>query len=335
MGYINKFVNDPDNIVEETVNGYAKAYKGLLKKLNNTNVIARDKQTTGKVGIVIGNGSGHEPACLGFVGENLLDCNAYGELFAAPGPFGILDAIQEADTGNGVLVLISAHAGDVLNSKMAIDMAIEDGHQVDSALIYDDVASAPKDYPHEERRGSIGTIFSYKMAGSYSSEMTSLKDIKAFTEKVRDNTRTICSARKPGSSPITGEKMFELEAGEVLVGLGVHGESARIIYKNETSKEIATGMLEELTSDIVLQSGDEVSIIVNNMGSTTMMELMIFFGTIEKILTSKGIKIYKPLIGTFITTQEMAGIGLSICKMDDEMKKQWSKETNAPHFPKL
>ncbi len=335
MAYVNKYINDPDNIVEETVSGYAKAFSDRIKKVESTNVLARVNQTAGKVGIIIGNGSGHEPACLGFVGEHMLDCNAYGGLFAAPGPFGILDAIKEADTGNGVIVLISAHAGDILNSKMAIDMAEDDGLIVDSILLYDDVASAPKDYPHEERRGSVGTIFVYKMAGSYSSEMKSLAEIKTFIENVRDNTRTICSARQPGSSPITGEKMFELEQGEVLVGLGVHGESARKTYKDKGSDRIAFDMLEELTSDIELSEGDEVSVIVNNLGSTTMMELMIFYNAIETKLTEKGIKVYKPLIGTFTTTQEMAGIGLSICKMDEEMKKQWSKKTNAPHFPNL
>lgn len=335
MAYINKFINEADNIVEETVAGYVKAYPNKLKKLEGTNVVSRVAQTKGKVGIIIGNGSGHEPACLGFIGENFLDCNVYGGLFAAPGPFGMLDAINEADTGSGVLVLISSHAGDILNSKMAIDMAEDDDFNVDSVILYDDVASARKEDPHEERRGSIGTLFAYKMAGSYSSEMKSIKEIKTFIENVRDNTRTICAARVPGTSPITGEKMFTLNEGEVLVGLGVHGESARLTYNNVNSDEIAVGMLEELTSDIELREGDDVAIIVNNMGSTTMMELMIFFNKIKDELAKKGINVYKPLIGTFITTQEMAGIGLSICKMDDEMKKQWVKPTNAPHFPQL
>lgn len=335
MAYINKFINNPDDIIEEMVSGYVKAYQDRIKRVEGSNVVARKNQTKGKVGVIIGNGSGHEPACLGFVGENLLDCNTYGGLFAAPGPFGMLDAIKEADTGNGVLVLISSHAGDILNSKMAIDMAEDDGFNVKSVVLYDDVASTDKDEPHEERRGSIGTIFSYKIAGSYSSEMKSMDEIISLVERVRDNTRTICSARIPGTSPITGEKMFELEEGRVLVGLGIHGESARLTFKDEGSDKIALAMLKELTDDIELKEGDTVSVIVNSMGSTTMMEQMIFFNAVEGELNKMGVKVFKPLIGSYITTQEMAGIGLSICKMDNEMMKQWAKPTNAPQFPVL
>ena len=298
-------------------------------------MVARKNMTPGKVGIVIGNGSGHEPACIGFVGENMLDCNAYGGLFAAPGPYAIYDAIVEADSGNGVLVLISSHAGDILNSKMAIDMAKEDGLKVDSVLLYDDLGSVDKNSPHEDRRGSIGTIFSYKIAGSFSSEMGSINAIKALIEEVRDNTRTICSARKPGTSPITGEEMFELETGEVLIGLGVHGKSSRNSHKGKNAKEIALIMLNYILEDIDITEGDTVSVIVNGMGQTTMSELMIFYNEIFEELKKLNIRIFKPLIGSFITTQEMAGIGLSILKMTEKMQIQWAKTTNAPHFPSL
>lgn len=335
MAYINKFINDSDDIIDEMVSGYAKAYPDKIKKLKDTNVLSRVKQTPGKVGIIIGNGSGHEPACLGFVGENFLDCNVYGGLFAAPGPFGFLDAIKESDTGNGVLVLISSHAGDILNSKMAIDMAEDDGYNVKSVVLYDDVASTDKDEAHEERRGSMGTIFSYKIAGSYSSEMKSMDEIISLVERVRDNTRTIASARHSGTSPVTGEKMFELEEGHILVGLGIHGEAARLTFKDESCKNIALGMLKELTDDMPLHKGDTVSVIVNGMGSTTMMEQMIFFNNIEEKLNEMGVNVFKPLIGSFITTQEMGGIGLSICRMDEEMMKQWAKPTNATQFPSL
>lgn len=335
MPKINKYINKPDNIVKETVKGYIKAYEDKLKVLEEGNVVARKTKVPGKVGIVIGNGSGHEPANVGFVGENMLDCNAYGELFAAPGPYAIYDAIKEADTGNGVLVLISSHAGDILNSKIAIDMATEDGIKVDSVVLYDDVASADKNQPHEERRGSIGTVFAYKIAGSYSSEMKSLAQIKELVTKVRDNTRTICSSLKSGTSPVTGKEMFELADGEVLIGQGVHGEGARNTVLNKTSNDIALIKLNLLLNDIKLVEGDTVSVIINGMGQTTMGELMIFYNFIYDKLSELKIKIFKPLIGEFITTQEMAGIGLSILKMDEEMQKQWVKPTDAPHFPNL
>ena len=301
-----KFINDPDNLVEETVQGYVEAYNDRMMKLPEGNVVARKEIEKNKVGVIIGNGSGHEPACLGFIGTNMLDANAYGGVFAAPGPYNILRAIKAADTGKGVCVLVSAHAGDILNAKMAIDMAEDDGIKAEALLLYDDVASAPKAEPLYERRGSIGT-----------------------------NTRSIAAAMSPGHSPITGEEMFAIEPGEVLVGLGVHGEAALMTFKNEKCSEIAERMICELIEDKPYQSDDEVAVIVNGTGKTTMMEMMIFYTTVNKYLTAKGIKVYRPLIGSYITTQDMGGIGLAICKVNDEMKKQWVKPTNAPHFPCL
>ena len=331
---IAKFINEPENIVNETVKGYLKAYGDKLKKVTDANVVARRKMTKNKVGVIIGNGSGHEPACLGFVGENMLDANAYGGLFAAPGPYTTLEAIKAADTGKGVCVLISSHAGDILNSKMAIDMAEDDGIIARPIVLYDDIASAPKSDPIWERRGSIGTLFNYKMTPSYSEGHT-IDEIVSFAERVRDNTRSIAAAMSPGTSPITGEPMFELTPGEVLVGLGVHGESAMMTYKDATCKKIAEGMINSLVEDMPYNKGDEVSVIVNGTGKTTMMELMIFYTAVEELLSKKGIKIFKPLIGSYITTQEMGGIGLAICKLDDEMKEAWTKPTDAPNFPNL
>ena len=331
---IPKFINKPEDIVNETVCGYVKAYGDRLKKLAGTQVVARKKMTPNKVGIVIGNGSGHEPACLGFVGENMLDANAYGGLFAAPGPYAILEAIKAADTGKGVCVLISSHAGDILNSKMAIDMAEDDGVLAKSVVLYDDIASAPKSEAVSERRGSIGTLFNYKMTPSYAPGHT-LDEIVAFSEKVRDNTRSIAAAMSPGTSPITGEPMFALEPGEVLVGLGVHGESAMQKYKNAKCKEIAEGMVKSILADKPFEKYDEVGVIVNGAGKTTMMELMIFYKTVEEVLSKSGIKVFKPLIGSYITTQEMGGIGLAVCKLDEQMKKAWATPTDAPHFPNL
>ena len=328
---ISKFINNPDDLVKETISGYVKAYPDYLKKLPNTNVVARKHQTLGKVGVIIGNGSGHEPSCLGFVGENFLDANACGGIFAAPGPYTILEAIREANTGAGVCVLISAHAGDILNAKMAMDMAEDDGIKVKGILLYDDVASAAKGQPLSERRGSIGTLFNYKMVGSYAEGHT-LDEVVAMAEKIRDNSRSIAAAMVPGTSPVTGIPMFEAKPGVTLVGLGVHGESAMQIYENKDCREIARGMISELVEDKPYVAGDEVAVIVNSAGQTTQMELMIFYDSVESYLREKGIRIFHPLIGRYITTQEMGGIGLAVCKMDEEMKKAWLKPTNAPNF---
>ncbi|MFD3157861.1 dihydroxyacetone kinase subunit DhaK [Haloimpatiens sp. FM7330] len=328
-----KFMNEPEDMVKETIEGYVDVYKDRLKKLKGANVIAV-KNKKEKVGVIIGNGSGHEPACIGFVGNNMLDCNAYGGIFAAPGPDTILEAIEEADTGMGVVVLISNHAGDVINSKMAIDMAEEDDINTKGVILYDDIASAPKG-EEEERRGTAGTLFNYKITGSYAEEGHSIDKVVKMAEKVRDNTRTLTVATIPGTSPITGKKMFEIEPDEMEIGMGVHGEAAAHTIKVGKASKIVEVMCNKLIEDKPYVEGDEVAVIVNGCGQTTYMELMIFYNEVNKFLSSKGIKTFKPAVGSFITTQEMGGIALSFCKMDEELKRLWAKETDAPCFPKL
>ncbi|SHJ89015.1 dihydroxyacetone kinase, N-terminal domain [Clostridium amylolyticum] len=326
-----KIINDVDNIVFDTVEGFVKAYKHKVIKLPNSNVIVRKNLEAGKVGVVIGNGSGHEPACIGFVGKNMLSANAYGGIFAAPGPDTLYDAIEAVDSGCGVCVLISNHAGDVINSKMAIDMAKDDDINCKGVILYDDIASSPKGQ-EEERRGTAGTLFSYKIVGAYAEEGHSLDKVVKMAEKVRDNTRTLAVATISGTSPITGYKMFEIEDDEIEIGMGVHGEAAAHTMKICTAKDIAEVMCEKLIEDKPYLEGDEITVLVNGCGQTTYMELLIFYNEVEKILNDKGIKVYKPAIGSFITTQEMGGIALAFCKLDDEMKKMWEKETDAPAF---
>ncbi len=326
-----KFINNPDDIVEETIEGFCKAYSDKIVKLPNSNVVVRKNSEKGKVSVVIGNGSGHEPACIGFVGKNMLAANAYGGIFAAPGPDTLYAAIEETDNGEGVCVLISNHAGDVINSKMAIDMAEDDGFKCKGVILYDDIASAPKD-EQEERRGTAGTLFSYKIVGSYADAGHNLDEVVGMANKVRENTRTLTVATVPGTSPITGYKMFEIEDDEIEIGMGVHGEAAAHTMKIATAKEIAEVMCEQLIEDKPYVDGDEVAVLVNGCGQTTYMELLIFYNEVEKILNEKGIKSYKPAIGNFITTQEMGGIALAFCKLDEEMKEMWVAETDAPGF---
>lgn len=328
---IKKFINHPDNIVSDTIEGFVSAYKDRIVKLENSNVVIRKEKQEGKVGVIIGNGSGHEPACIGFVGKNMLTANAYGGIFAAPGPDTIYDAIEAADSGKGVCVLISNHAGDVINSKMAMDMAEDDDMVCKGVILYDDIASAPKEEA-KERRGTAGTLFNYKITGSYADEGHSLDDVVKMAEKVRDNTRTLTVATVPGTSPITGYEMFEINDDEVEIGMGVHGEAAAHTMKLAPSNEIAKVMCEKLIDDMPYKEGDEVAVLVNGCGQTTLMELLIFYRDVEKVLMESGIKCYKPAIGNYITTQEMGGIALAFCKLDDETKRLWAKETDAPGF---
>lgn len=328
---IKKFINTPETIVKDMIDGFVHAFNDRIYKVAGYNVIARKQKDLKKVGVVIGNGSGHEPACIGFVGDNMLDCNAYGDIFSSPGPDTILKAIEEANTGHGVIVLISNHAGDVINANMAIEWAKEDGIDARSVLLYDDIASAPKD-ELKVRRGTAGTLFNYKITGSYAAEGHSIEKVLQMAEKVRDRTRTLTIASIPSTSPISGEKMFEIKAGRLEIGMGVHGESAMRSIEMESANHVANIMCDLLIKDRPLQSGDEISVLVNGCGQTTYMELLIFYKEVKNYLEDKGIKVFKPAIGSFITTQEMGGIALSLCQVDADMKRAWEKQTNAISF---
>jgi dihydroxyacetone kinase-like protein len=329
-----KFINSVDTIVADTIDGFLKVYGDRVHRVEGTTVIARNQIEDNKVGVVIGNGSGHEPACIEFVGKNALDCNAYGHLFAAPGPNQILAAIKEADRGKGVVVLISNHAGDILNSRIAVDWAIEDHIDARYVLLYDDVLSAPKDEPLE-RRGTAGTFFNYRMAGAYAAEGHDIDEVCKMVEHIRDNTRTVTLASVPGISPISGQPMFEIAEDEYELGIGVHGEASARVMKAGPARDTARVMCDILIEDGEYQSGEEVLVLVNGCGQTTKMELFIFYREVEQYLASKGIRSYKPAVGTFITTQEMGGIALAFCRADEDIKRLWSTETDAPGFPKI
>lgn len=329
-----KFINTVDSIVNDTVTSFVEIHKDAVKKLPNANVVARLKIESGKVGIVIGNGSGHEPACIGFVGKNALDCNAYGYLFAAPGPDTLLCAIKEADRGAGVIVLISNHAGDVLNSRIAVKWALEDGIDTRFVILYDDILSAPKDEPLE-RRGTAGTYFNYRMAGAYAAQGHSIDEVVKYIEKIRDQTRAVTIASVPGVSPISGKSMFELPEDRYQLGVGVHGESSPDTIPVASAQEIASRMTDMLIDDGGYRSDDRLLVLVNGCGGTTDMELLIFAGEVRKRLEQLGITMVKPAVGSFITTQEMQGIALAFCRCDATMESLWFSETDASGFPRL
>lgn len=327
-----KFINDVSSAVEDTVEGFLSVYGGIVKKVPGVQVIASKQKKASKTGVVIGNGAGHEPACIGFVGEGMLDCNAYGGIFSAPDPVTLLSAIEEADTGNGVLILVSNHAGDVMNSKMAVDMAKEDGIQAESVILYDDILSAPPSQ-FKERRGTAGTVFVYKTAGACAQEGRSLLEVKRIAEKTRDRTRTITAALAPGISPLTGKPMFSIGEEEIQMGIGVHGEAAAHVMKYESAQKTAEFMLDKLLEELKCRPGEQMAVFVNGCGQTTYMEQMIFYNEIRKMLCKKKIPLLPPLVGSFVTTQEMAGIALSICCMDRELEGYWRQRTVTAAFP--
>jgi dihydroxyacetone kinase-like protein len=294
-------------------------------------VARRIRKAEGKVGIVIGNGSGHEPIAVGWVGEGLLDANALGEVFAAPPPDLILEAIREADRGAGVLLLISQHAGDIMNGEMAVDLARDEGIEVEALPMYDDIASAPKGEEHE-RRGAPGTAFVYKIVGARAEEGAGLAELLALGERVRDLTRTLAAALAPGISPLTGEPMFTLPDGEIFLGMGVHGEPGFRRMPISDADTVVAAMMEGLIDDLPFERGDEVLVFINGAGGTTLMELLIVYRAVAAELERRGIAPYHPLVAEMVTTQEMAGFSISLCRADDSIQRLWDAPTSAPYF---
>jgi phosphoenolpyruvate---glycerone phosphotransferase subunit DhaK len=318
-----KLINQPEDILQEMLEGAVAAYPDVIRLTDNGLIVRKNKKPAGRVSLVIGNGTGHEPAMIGLIGKGLLDVNVPGEIFAAPGPGRMVDGIKEAQNGGGVLVCVSHHVGDRMNAEMALELCEMEGiEDVELVLLYDDISSAPKG-SEPERRGTAGLFFVWKMLGAYAEGDVTLAQCKAMAEKIRDNTRSLAVALTPGTSPITGEVMFELPDDEIEIGMGVHGEVGQGRQKLVSADATMDAMLPAIIEDMPFQVGDEVLVMLNNSGSMTQMELFILYRRAAQILTEAGIRVYKSWTGPYATTQEMAGFAISVCKVDDELKALW------------
>ncbi len=313
-----KIINNVNSIKEDMLSGFVSAY-GDIVKLEGSNLICRRiPKQEGKVGVVVGNGCGHEPCMTSLVGEGLLDVNVVGNIFAAPPPNQMLEGIKLADRGAGVLVLVSSHAGDIMNAKMAMMMCKVEGISAKMVVLYDDVSSAPKDQM-KERRGTAGLFYCWKNASAAAEAGKTLDECVEVAEKTRDNVRTLSVAIDTGTHPETGERMFELPCDEIEVGMGVHGEAGTGRMKMTDAKTLVAVMLEQLIDDKPFVKGDEVAVLLNNSGSLTDMELCIIYKEICEYLEDRDIKIIRNWIGRYATTQEMSGFSISICKFDDSL----------------
>ncbi|MEQ8675401.1 MAG: dihydroxyacetone kinase subunit DhaK [Aggregatilineales bacterium] len=330
-----KLINDPSALLADMLTGFSAAYADVVRLTDNGLIVRRQPKPQGKVGLVIGNGSGHEPAMIGLVGEGLFDVNIPGEIFTAPGPERIVEGIRAADHGAGVLVCVSHHAGDLMNAEMALELCeMEDIENVDMVILYDDISSAPKGN-EPERRGTAGLFFVWKMVGAFAETSDDLSACKAMAEKIRDNTRTLAMALTSCASPVTGEIMFEIADDEMEIGMGVHGEMGMGRQKIVSAEETIDLMLPPIIDDLPFKADDEVLVMLNNSGSMTLMELFILYKRVAEILQEKGIRVYKSWIGPYATTQEMAGFALSLCKVDDELKHLWDAPANGAYLKQL
>ncbi|MCP8895073.1 dihydroxyacetone kinase subunit DhaK [Shinella daejeonensis] len=322
-----RFINDPDLVVEDTVKGFVKAHSDIVRLAENPRVVvARDAPVAGKVGVVTGGGSGHEPAFIGYTGKNMLDAVAVGELFSSPTAKSFHDAVREADGGKGVVILYGNYAGDNMNVKMATKLAAKSGIEVATVVANDDVCSAPPE-EREKRRGVAGEIFMWKIGGAKAAEGASLEDVRATAQKAIDNCRSIGVGLGPCTLPAVGHPNFQIEPGTMEVGIGHHGEPGVRIEKLKTAAETARDMVKIVLDDHDLPAGTEVAVLVSGLGATPLNELYILNDTIESEISARGLKVYKTWIGNYFTSLEMVGATLTVMALDDELKTLLDVET--------
>ncbi len=315
-----KFVNDPSKVVDEMLEAFVKVHSDLVSPTENERVIKyKEAPIKGKVGIVTGGGSGHKPAFVGYVGRNMVDAVACGEIFSSPPAQMFFDAIKEANGGKGVAILYGNYAGDNMNVAMAMDQAEDEGIVVKNVVANDDVPSASKGQ-EDKRRGVAGEILMWKVGGAKAAMGTLLDEVIAAAQKAIDNTRSMGIGLAPCAIPEVGHPNFTIEEGKMEVGIGHHGEPGIEVCDLEPSAKIAQRFCDVILPDLPFERGDEVVVLISGLGSTPVMEQYIVYNDVEKILTEKGIKIYISYVGNYFTSLEMAGITCTLMKLDDELK---------------
>ncbi|WP_284221316.1 dihydroxyacetone kinase subunit DhaK, partial [Shinella yambaruensis] len=307
--------------------GFVKAHSDIVRLAENPRVVvARDAPFAGKVGVVTGGGSGHEPAFIGYAGRNMLDAVAVGELFSSPTAKSFHDAIRAADGGKGVVVLYGNYAGDNMNVKMATKLAAKDGIEVATVVANDDVCSAPI-AEREKRRGVAGEIFMWKIGGAKAATGASLEEVRAAAQKAIDNCRSIGVGLGPCTLPAVGHPNFQIEPGTMEVGIGHHGEPGVRVETLKTAEAVARDMVKIVLDDHDLPEGTEVAVLVSGLGATPLNELYILNDTIESEISARGLNIRKTWIGNYFTSLEMVGATLTVMALDDDLKTLLDVET--------
>lgn len=323
-----RILNNPDNIVDEMLEGFVKNHGDIVKTTEHPRVIAaKEAPVNGKVGVVTGGGSGHKPAFVGYVGKNMCDAAAVGEICSSPTAAAFLDAFRAADGGAGVACLYGNYSGDNMNVKMAVRMAKKEGLTVKTVVANDDVASAPKEQ-RENRRGVAGEIFMWKCGGAKAAQGGNLEEVIAAAQKAIDNTRSVGIGLTPCTLPAVGHPNFEIKDGTMEVGIGHHGEPGIEVCELESADKMAQRMTDVVLPDYPFEAGDEVAVLVSGLGATPVMELYVLYNEIEKLISQKGIKICKSYVGNYFTSLEMMGATLTVMKLDDELKELMELDCN-------
>jgi dihydroxyacetone kinase-like protein len=315
-----RVINDPSRVVEDMLRGYLKANNGVVAATDNPRVLRyRAAPVAGKVGLVTGGGSGHEPAFLGYLGENMIDAVAIGEIFSSPSAKAFHDAFRAADSGRGVACLYGNYAGDNMNVKMARQLAAADGIRVETVVANDDVASAPL-AEREKRRGVAGEILMWKVAGAKAATGASLDEVIAAAQHAMDQTRSVGIGLTACTIPAVGAPNFSIEEGTMEVGIGHHGEPGVAVEKLLPAGKIAERMVGIVRPDLPFSSGDNVVILLSGLGATPMMELYILYGHVADLLEREGIRIHRSYVGNYFTSLEMMGVTLTAMRLDDGLR---------------
>jgi dihydroxyacetone kinase-like protein len=316
-----KILNRPENAVKEMLQGMAKAHPGLIEVLPGSQLVVRaDAPLAGKVALITGGGSGHEPAHGGFVGKGMLDAALAGSVFCSPPLDDAIAALQRCNGGAGALFIVKNYTGDILLFDMAAEEAAELGIPVKRVLVTDDVAVERREGT-TGRRGVAGTVFVHKIAGAKAAQGANLDEVHRVAQKVADQVRTMGMAISPCMVPGRDKSNFQLGENEMEIGIGIHGEPGIRRENLKTAHEITGELMEKIVNDLPYQAGDEVAIMINGMGATPLMELYIVFNEAEAFLKAKNIKIHLSYVGEYMTSLEMGGFSISLLKLDSQLRE--------------
>lgn len=328
-----KIMNKSDRLVGEMFDGFMAAYRNYYEPIPGMTAFTYKNRRKGKVSLVIGGGSGHEPMFSGFVGRGLADAAVCGNIFASPNPNSIYETAKAVDEGKGVLFVYGCYAGDNMNFDMGEELCESDDIQTDHVRIWDDLASAPKER-RESRRGIAGDVFVIKIAGAACDAGFDLQEVVRITEKARDCLNSVGLAVSAGTSPGADAPMFEIGDDEIEYGMGIHGEPGIERTKMQPADVLVARMYGELKKEMELQAGQEIAVLVNGLGSTTLFELYTVYYNLEKLLREDGIQIYDADVNSYCTSQDMGGFSISFLKLDEELKRYLGAPCASPYYAK-
>ena len=324
-----KFINNPDNLVAELLEGFMLANARTVALEGSNLVVRAEPKPLDKVALVTLGGAGHEPALSGFVGEGMLDISVPGEIFAAPGPPRVLEALRKANRDAGVLLVVLNHEGDVMSADMATEMGQKEGLNVKQILTHEDISAGTREDP-SDRRGLVGCLPVIKVAGAAAEQGKSLDECWAIADRMERNMATLAVAVSSATHPATGEAISDVADGEMVVGMGQHGEAGGGTQSIKSADDTAALMAGALVDDLKLEAGEEVLVMINGVGSTTQMELLVVLNGVQRFLDSKGIRLVRGCVGEFLTVQEMGGFQMCMARMDGELLALWDAPCHSP-----